>query len=51
MQAVTTQLAKKRDTAPIVRDYVTEVQRRYRALEQGRLAQFEDDPFVAAGQG
>jgi cyclopropane-fatty-acyl-phospholipid synthase len=30
------QLARKRDAVPIVRDYVTDVQRRYRELEAGR---------------
>ena len=43
------QLAKKRDAAPIVRDYVTDMQRRYKALEADRLAAFEDDPFAATG--
>jgi cyclopropane-fatty-acyl-phospholipid synthase len=32
------QLAKKRDAAPIVRDYVTDVQRAYFKLESERLA-------------
>jgi cyclopropane-fatty-acyl-phospholipid synthase len=32
------QLAKKRDAAPIVRDYVTDTQRQYLALERERLA-------------
>jgi cyclopropane-fatty-acyl-phospholipid synthase len=31
------QLARKRDAAPIVRDYVTDTQRRYRELEPERL--------------
>jgi cyclopropane-fatty-acyl-phospholipid synthase len=31
------QLAKKRDAAPIVRDYVTDVQRAYSKLESERL--------------
>ena len=31
------QLARKRDAAPIVRDYVIETQRRYRAIEPERL--------------
>ena len=30
------QLARKRDAAPIVRDYITDVQRRYEELEQQR---------------
>ncbi len=29
------QLARKRDAAPIVRDYITDVQRRYEQLESG----------------
>ena len=32
------QLAKKRDAAPIVRDYITDLQRQYLALERERLA-------------
>ena len=32
------QLAKKRDAAPIVRDYITDMQRQYLALERERLA-------------
>jgi cyclopropane-fatty-acyl-phospholipid synthase len=32
------QLAKRRDAAPIVRDYVTDVQRAYLKLECERLA-------------
>ena len=32
------QLAKKRDAAPIVRDYITDTQRQYLALERERLA-------------
>ena len=35
------QLARRRDAAPIVRDYVTDVQRRYRAIEPERLAVLE----------
>ena len=31
------QLARRRDAAPIVRDYVVETQRRYRAIEAERL--------------
>jgi cyclopropane-fatty-acyl-phospholipid synthase len=31
------QLARRRDAAPIVRDYVTDVQRRYREIEADRL--------------
>ena len=32
------QLARKRDAAPIVRDYITDTQRQYLALERERLA-------------
>jgi len=32
------QLARKRDAVPIVRDYVTDLQRRYREMEADRLA-------------
>ena len=32
------QLAKKRDAAPIVRDYITDTQRHFLALERERLA-------------
>jgi cyclopropane-fatty-acyl-phospholipid synthase len=35
------QLARRRDAAPIVRDYVTDVQRRYRELEPERLKVLE----------
>jgi cyclopropane-fatty-acyl-phospholipid synthase len=35
------QLARRRDAAPIVRDYVVETQRRYRALEPERLKRLE----------
>jgi cyclopropane-fatty-acyl-phospholipid synthase len=35
------QLARRRDAAPIVRDYVTDTQRRYRAIEAERLAVLE----------
>jgi cyclopropane-fatty-acyl-phospholipid synthase len=31
------QLAKKRDAAPIIRDYITDTQRQYLALERERL--------------
>ena len=31
------QLARKRDAAPIVRDYVTDLQRQYREIETDRL--------------
>jgi cyclopropane-fatty-acyl-phospholipid synthase len=31
------QLARKRDAVPITRDYVTDIQRRYKALEAERL--------------
>ena len=40
------QLSKKRDATPVVRDYITEVQRRYKALETERLAGIDDDPFA-----
>ena len=36
------QLARKRDAAPIVRDYVTDLQRQYKELEAARLAALED---------
>jgi cyclopropane-fatty-acyl-phospholipid synthase len=39
------QLARRRDAAPIVRDYVVETQRRYRAIEPERLK------MLAGGQG
>jgi cyclopropane-fatty-acyl-phospholipid synthase len=29
------QLARKRDAAPIVRDYITDVQRKYEQIEAG----------------
>ena len=35
------QLAKKRDAAPIVRDYITDAQRRYREMEPERLKVLE----------
>jgi cyclopropane-fatty-acyl-phospholipid synthase len=35
------QLAKKRDAAPIVRDYITDAQRRYREIEPERLKVLE----------
>jgi cyclopropane-fatty-acyl-phospholipid synthase len=41
------QLTKKRDAAPIVRDYVTDVQRRYKAQEAEWLAAFKIDPNAA----
>jgi cyclopropane-fatty-acyl-phospholipid synthase len=31
------QLARRRDAAPIVRDYVTDLQRRYREIEADKL--------------
>ena len=40
------QLSKKRDATPIVRDYITDVQRRYKALEAERLRDHDDDPFT-----
>ena len=30
------QLARKRDAAPIVRDYITDLQRKYQDVESGR---------------
>src|SRR4030095_16196470 len=38
------QLAKKRDAAPIVRDYVTDLQRQYREIETDRLERRDSDP-------
>jgi cyclopropane-fatty-acyl-phospholipid synthase len=35
------QLARRRDAAPIVRDYVTDAQRRYREIESERLKVLE----------
>jgi cyclopropane-fatty-acyl-phospholipid synthase len=43
------QLAKKRDAAPLVRDYITDQQRHYKLLESERLALYEEDPFAIAG--
>ena len=40
------QMAKRRDAAPVVRDYVVDRQRRYREIEAARLAGFEEDPFA-----
>ncbi|HZB37835.1 MAG TPA: cyclopropane-fatty-acyl-phospholipid synthase family protein [Beijerinckiaceae bacterium] len=42
------QLARRRDAAPIVRDYVTETQARYRALEPERLSVLKDLRGIAA---
>src|SRR5918995_6023229 len=42
------QLARQRDAAPIVRDYVTDTQRRYREIEPERLAVLEGLRGVAA---
>jgi cyclopropane-fatty-acyl-phospholipid synthase len=36
------QLARRRDAAPIVRDYVTDTQRRYRTIEPERLAALKE---------
>ena len=35
------QLARQRDAAPLVRDYITDTQRRYREIEPGRLQGLE----------
>ncbi len=43
------QLARKRDAAPIVRDYVTDLQRQYKELEFERLAALEDGLRAHAG--
>ncbi len=43
------QLARKRDAAPIVRDYVTDLQRQYKELEFERLAALEDGLHTHAG--
>ena len=43
------QLARKRDAAPIVRDYVTDLQRQYKELESARLAALEDGRRAHAG--
>jgi cyclopropane-fatty-acyl-phospholipid synthase len=38
------QLSRRRDAAPIVRDYVTDLQRRYRQIEADKL-----EPLARAG--
>ena len=43
------QLARKRDAAPIVRDYVTDLQRRYLELEAER-ARFPANAAAAAAR-
>jgi cyclopropane-fatty-acyl-phospholipid synthase len=43
------QLARKRDAAPIVRDYITATQRHYRAVEAERLKVLEGLRGLAAG--
>ncbi len=44
------QLARKRDAVPITRDYITDVQRRYKALEIERLPSVTAAaPSAAAG--
>ena len=45
------QLAKKRDAAPIVRDYVTDLQRQYREIETDRLEPLAGAAIVPARQG
>ncbi len=42
------QIAKQRDAAPVVRDYVVDRQRHYRQIEAERLAGFDEDPFAGA---
>jgi cyclopropane-fatty-acyl-phospholipid synthase len=41
------QLARRRDAAPIVRDYITDTQRRYKALEPERLRVLNGSPAAA----
>jgi cyclopropane-fatty-acyl-phospholipid synthase len=41
------QLARRREAAPIVRDYITDTQRRYRALEPERLRVLNGSPAAA----
>jgi cyclopropane-fatty-acyl-phospholipid synthase len=45
------QLAKKRDAAPIVRDYVTDLQRQYREIETDRLERLAGAAIMPARQG
>jgi cyclopropane-fatty-acyl-phospholipid synthase len=42
------QLARQRDAAPVVRDYVTDTQRRYRAIEAERLQRLAPSRGTAA---
>jgi cyclopropane-fatty-acyl-phospholipid synthase len=44
------QLARKRDAAPIVRDYVTDLQRRYRTVEPERLARLKQAELQPAAE-
>ena len=44
------QLARRRDAAPIVRDYVAETQRRYRAIEPERLKVLEGGQGAAPAE-
>jgi cyclopropane-fatty-acyl-phospholipid synthase len=44
------QLARRRDAAPIVRDYVTDLQREYRAREPERLRALEDAKLRPAAE-
>ncbi|KAB0267012.1 SAM-dependent methyltransferase [Microvirga brassicacearum] len=45
------QLARKRDAAPIVRDYITDLQRHYRAQEGERLAVLTQPPAATVVEG
>ena len=45
------QLARRRDAAPIVRDYVTDLQRQYREIETDRLEPLAGAAIVPARQG
>jgi cyclopropane-fatty-acyl-phospholipid synthase len=45
------QLARKRDAAPIVRDYITDLQRHYRAQEGERLAVLAQPPAASVVEG
>ena len=42
------QLARKRDAAPIVRDYITDLQRHYRSQEGERLEALSPRPAMPA---
>ena len=44
------QLARRRDAAPIVRDYVAETQRRYREIEPERLKVLEGGQSAAPAE-